>query len=457
MSRSSAGSLVGRITDTTESFWNGPYYFPVTLAVTAVSMFTGNVVPSTVGLALLCGWMLMFCRDILAAATPFLMIFLLSTVKYDSLAVFLPCAPLAVLPIGGLLVHFFRWRAPITVGRSGPGLAAVSVATLLGGLDTIPAKEYFSPLSLYYTLGLGLGLLVTYVLLRSDLAAPRLYDLLQRLMQMLYTLGLAMVLAIVCFYMGHWAEFSEKWEIPQILFRNFAATILVATLPAAFYMARRSRLHLSSVLLWTLALFFTGSRTALLFGSVMLLLGMLYLVRWKKLPLWSFFAVLVTAAVAVLLFGQQIYELFFGCRGELDFFIKPHEARWALYARGKQDFLNHPVLGIGLGNQKNQDIFTGVPGSMVFYHNSLLQILGSMGLVGLAAYGLLLWERVRLLRRGGEATHLAGMFYLGMQLASLTNPGLFCPLPSAMLTVLVFAVLERYMDDPVYLPAGTIR
>jgi hypothetical protein len=46
----------------------------------------------------------MFCRDILAAATPFLMIFLLSTVKYDSLAVFLPCAPLAVLPIGGLLV-----------------------------------------------------------------------------------------------------------------------------------------------------------------------------------------------------------------------------------------------------------------------------------------------------------------------------------------------------------------
>ena len=103
----------------------------------------------------------MFCRDILAAATPFLMIFLLSTVKYDSLAVFLPCAPLAVLPIGGLLVHFLRWRAPITVGRSGPGLAAVTIATLLGGLGTIPAKEYFSPLSLYYTLGLGLGLLLT--------------------------------------------------------------------------------------------------------------------------------------------------------------------------------------------------------------------------------------------------------------------------------------------------------
>lgn len=145
MARFFVGPLVGRITDTTEAFWNSPYYFPVTLAVTAVSMLTGNVVPSTVALALLCGWMLMFCRDILAAATPFLMVFLLSTVKYDSLAVFLPCAPLAVLPIGGLLVHFLRWRAPITVGRSGPGLAAVTIATLLGGLGTIPAKEYFSP------------------------------------------------------------------------------------------------------------------------------------------------------------------------------------------------------------------------------------------------------------------------------------------------------------------------
>ena len=176
----------------------------------------------------------------------------------------------------------------------------------------------------------------------------------------------------------------------------------------------------------------------------------------KKLPLWIFFAVLVTAAVAVLLFGQQIYELFFGCRGDMDF-INPHESRWALLTRGLQDFLHHPVFGVGLGNQKNHDIFIGVPGSMVFYHNSLLQILGSMGLMGFAAYGTLLWGRVRLLLRGGEAAHLVGLFYLGMQLTSLTNPGLFCPLPSAMLTVLAFAVLERYMDDPAYLPGRTIR
>ena len=415
MPNSAAGSLMSRITLKTEDFWNSRLYFPVMLAVTAISMLTGNVVPSTVLLAALCGWLLVFCRDILAAATPFLMIFLLSTLHYSSLSVFLPCAPLAVLP--------------------------------LGGLGTIPSKEYFSPLSLYYTLGLGLGLLVTYLLLRSDLEAPRPYDLLHRLMQLLYTLGLAIVLPIACFYMKNWAEFSRDWTIPCILFRNYAATILVSTIPAVFYMVRRSRWHLAALLLWAMALFFSGSRTALLFGTVMLLLGMIFLTWQKVLPLWVFFITLALAGTMVLLLGPQIYDIFFGTRGDPDHFISPSDSRWTLLARGWKDFVHHPLFGIGLGNQQNIDLFSGVPGSMVFYHNAVVQVMGSMGLAGLAAYGLLLASRMRLALRGGEAGLVVGMFYAGMLLVSMTNPGLFCPLPNALLTVLCFAVLEKYTDD----------
>ena len=289
MSHLNAGSPLSRITRKTEEFWNGRLYFPVMLAVTAISMLTDNVVPSTVLLVLLCGWMLVFCRDILAAALPFLLIFLLSPLQYDNLAVFLPCAPLAVVPIGGLLVHLLRWRTPFSVGSCTAGLAAVAAATLLGGLGSISAGEYFSPLAIYYTLGLGLGLLVTYLLLRSELEMPRSYDLLERLMQMLYTMGLAMVLALACFYADHWDLFTAKWEIPPIPYRNFTATILVSTLPSAFFMVRRSRWYLAAVLLWVAALFFSGSRTALLFGGVMLLLGMAYLVCKKILPLWALF------------------------------------------------------------------------------------------------------------------------------------------------------------------------
>ena len=203
------------------------------------------------------------------------------------------------------------------------------------------------------------------------------------------------------------------------------------------------------MLLWAAALFFSGSRTALLFGGVMLLLGMAYLVWKKLLPLWALFVILAAAAAIALLLGHQLHELFFGSRGEADgALVGPHETRWALLAQAWKDFRQHPLLGIGLGSQKNAALFTGVPGSMVFYHNAAAQVLGSMGLAGAAAYGLLLVRRVRLLLRGGDACLMLGMFYLGMLLVSMTNPGLFCPLPNAALTVLAFAVLEKCVGSP---------
>lgn len=445
-------SVLSRLTDKTEAFWNGRLYFPVVLAAAAVSILTGNVVPSTVLLAVLCGWMLVFCRDILSAALPFLMIFLLSTLEYDSLSVFLPCAPLAALPIGGLLVHLLRWRTPLAIGTSAAGLAAVSAATLLGGVGVISTEEYLAPLSIYYTLGLGPGLLLVYLLLRSEMEVRRDYNLVERLMRMLYTLGLEMVLILACYYVKNWALFARCWEIPSISFRNFAATILVSTLPAAVSLVYRSRWYLAAMLLWAVALFFTGSRTALLFGAGMLVLGLIYLVHRRVLPTWSLFAALAVGAGMLLLLGDQFSEIFFGSRGDPDTFIEPNEARWALLARGWDDSRQYPLFGIGLGNQKNTDLFSGVPGSMVFYHNAIAQVVGSMGLVGAAAYSLLVGERLRLLLRGGDACRLVGMFYIGMLLVSMTNPGLFCPLPNAALTVLVFAVLEKHEGEPVYFP-----
>ena len=448
MTQSTSGSFWGRVTEKTEYFWNTNLYFALMLAVTAVSMLTQNVVPSTAALAVLCAWMLVFCRDILAAALPFLLIFLLSTLQYNDLSVFLPCAPLAALVIGGLIVHLVRWKKPAVAGRGIRGLLAVSVATLLGGVGFIPASQYFSPLSVYYTLGLGLGLLAVYLLLRAELELPRSYDLLCRLMQMLYTIGLAMVLAVGSYYLHHWAEFSQCWELPGISYRNFAATVLVSTLPAVFYMVGRSRRHLFTVLLWCAAMFFSGSRSALLFGAVMVLLGFVYLVKRNYLPLWSFFVIVASVTVIMALFGSQIYDMFFGARGDPDHFISPTEERWLLLDRGFADFFNHPLLGIGLGNQKNIDLFAGVPGSMVFYHNAVLQVMGSMGIVGVAAYTLLLGDRLRLLLHDREACYMAGMYYLGMLMVSMTNPGLFCPLPNAALTVLVFTVLEKCVDGP---------
>lgn len=91
---------------------------------------------------------------------------------------------------------------------------------------------------------------------------------------------------------------------------------------------------------------------------------------------------------------------------------------------------------------------------MVFYHNSIAQIMGSMGLVGIAAYGVLMRDRIALLRAGKTPfVRALALSYLGMLLISLTNPGEFCPFPNAALMVMVFTLAEEATGD-VAVPVG---
>ena len=89
----------------------------------------------------------------------------------------------------------------------------------------------------------------------------------------------------------------------------------------------------------------------------------------------------------------------------------------------------------------------GVEGSIVWYHNLIAQILGSMGLVGVVGYGWLFYDRVRLLWRKRSRTTMAfALSYFAMLLISMTNPGMFCPMPNALLMVAMFVVVERQPD-----------
>lgn len=91
---------------------------------------------------------------------------------------------------------------------------------------------------------------------------------------------------------------------------------------------------------------------------------------------------------------------------------------------------------------------------MVFYHNSIAQIMGSMGLVGIAAYSVLMRDRIALLRAGKTPfVRALALSYLGMLLISLTNPGEFCPFPNAALMVMVFTLAEEATGD-VAVPVG---
>ena len=80
---------------------------------------------------------------------------------------------------------------------------------------------------------------------------------------------------------------------------------------------------------------------------------------------------------------------------------------------------------------------------MNWYHMMIPQVVGSLGLVGVAAYGLQLSLRVYTIFRRTSVFKLAmGVSYAGLFLMSQVNPGEFCPIPYAFLAVLLFVMAE---------------
>lgn len=446
--RSEGCQYFNRLCEVTEKFWLSRWYFPVLLVLGTVFLLLDQQVMGVAVLLIITIWLLTLCPDAMAALCPFMMLFLLSGPEYNNLSVFLPCVPLALPLFLSALLHLALWPQTLRMGRSGSGLALVSLATIFGGSGVISQQDYFRPLSLYYMVGLGGGLLILYVLFRSHLARQRSYDLCERFMAIFYTIGLMAVSLVLVHYVHHFAEFWECRGVLNFNYRNFCATVLLTTLPMPFYFARKNRLHLLAGLLFEMALVLTGSRSALLFGAALTVLCCVYLVHYGVVSRRVMLLAGALAALTMALFGMQYLTEFYACRMAGGQFIRSGEDRWRLLARGLNDFLHHPLFGIGLGNTANTDLFTGVRGSMTFYHNAVAQVIGSMGLLGIVAYGRLAIDRITLLRKERNPfTSAMALSYMGMLMVSMTNPGVFCPFPNAVMMVMAFAMVEEATGD----------
>lgn len=444
-----------RLTRLSQRVWNSRAFFPALLLLAVIFMALELPLAGVSTMTCITIWLLLTCPDLLAPVCPFMMTFLLSTQCYEELGRLLPCAVLVPPLLLALLWHLALWPVTLRVGRSAVGLLLVSAATLLGGCDVLTRRQALSPLSLYYSLGLGAGMLLLYILFRSHLAQRRSYDLQRRFAHLLYTLGLCMAAAVLLAYVRALCAGQLDGRLLYLPYRNFATSVLLTTLPMPFYLSLRHRTHLIGAAVMAAALVLSGSRSALLFGGVCLLLCFWYLLRCGALSRRQLACLAAAAGLCLLAMGQPLLELVLGSRSGAQL-QDSNSDRLQFLARAVDDFLRHPLFGVGLGSRRNADVFAGVDGSMVFYHNSIAQIMGSMGLVGILAYGRLFYDRVRLLRaRPTPFTQVLALSYLGMLLISLCNPGSFCPFPNAALLVMLFAQAEEATGD-VAVPLGQL-
>ena len=386
---------------------------------------------------------LALCRDILAPFLPFCLTCVFVSDCYDSADIFLPYIWMAVPVVAAVVTHLIVYRPErLRIGPNFWGSVAVTVAVTLGGVGTISVGDYFYPTALYYVGFLGLGMLLAYVVTGNYIREREEYDVFHHFGGALYAMGILACFSIGCFYVRDWSAFIETKKFIEFQCSNNLATMLMIAMPfPCYFAARKSRVHLLGLVAIFGGVVLSGSRGGLLMGTVELFICIIYLCYADR-KIWYVYA-LGMAAMAVALWYGVDYALEFYSIDDISSYIGENEVRVGLLKRMWSDFSSNYVFGTGLGYRGNEDLYNPVKGAMHWYHMMIPQIIASLGACGVVAYLAQFGLRVYTVFRRVTAYKLVvGLSYVGLLLMSQVNPGEFCPIPYALIGVMLFVMAE---------------
>jgi len=123
--------------------------------------------------------------------------------------------------------------------------------------------------------------------------------------------------------------------------------------------------------------------------------------------------------------------------------------RGNMLAIAVENFKTFPIFGTGMGYQGLQGIYAHRKGMFGCYHCLPVQVVGSLGLVGVAAYLYMLRERIFVLRNAKDKEYAAVVLfsYLGLLYMSLVNPGIFCPVVYGLQLAVYFISAEKSEEN----------
>ncbi len=434
--------------------------FSIAMAIASCVIVIGKFqVGGVVTFVLIICAMLILCKDITVTTAPFLYLCVYACMKYDSFDVYIKLWWLAIPAVYALFYHFIKYRQPIVIGKSFWGILTVSVAVTLGGVGFIPASEYFNPIALYYTLGLGFGMLLCYILIKSQIGNVSGETAKKRILTALYCMGLIASLCVFIQYIWSWDILLETGKVLENLTsRNNFSTFIIFALPIPFYFAIKNPYHLISAAVMFGANILTGSRGGMLFGTVELFICFAYLIWFtdsKKMRIIyaSSVAALVAIALALLDPFLNFWNARYGGAGATFEENLKYDIRYEFlfgrkgYNEGSRvinNFLSNPLFGQGLGSTANLDIYNPKKGALCWYHMMTPQIVGSLGIMGILGYGYQLINRVWLsVKRINPFALALTVSWLGVFMMSQVNPGELCPLPYELLVVMMYIFIEN--------------
>ena len=301
--------------------------------------------------------------------------------------------------------HLIRKRASIPAPNS-PILAGVILFWAWNILSILWANEPSGPFGAdehtwrLIRLGLFVFLIVSLVQYKRHWRNMAIAIVIGALTALIYGFVIALTSSYTSFRLGYVGGHKDLWGDPNWIAWAFGMAILFAILGARISTGALSRLFVLSIAFLALGMVWTASLSgaiglALAFGSYALFGLLKSRLRIKKTLLFGALAVLATALLAVMLLQDRLPRIVVIDRVTQSLEMGFEHRRFDLWRLAFEAIGERPIVGHGSGQLRNrigqmsQEMYDHF-GKPPLSHNTFLDIAGDLGLVGLAAFLLLL-------------------------------------------------------------------
>lgn len=426
-------------------------YMVLLFAVAALFSSMEWNVAGVLVLACIIGITLVICDDILTTFMPFMLLCLVGAKCYNSFSTFIQYKALGVVLAICLILHFYFYHKKLDFsGSLTIPMSLVSITVILGGIGFISAKEYFSPLSLFYIATLGFAMVLIYAMFKAYLTTDHDYSLIQKITLIMVLSGCFASFVLVMFYFININEVLTTHDLLFMQWRNNYSTFLMLSIPFAFLLGHKKPYAIMLGFFFYFCILLTGSRGGLVFGAIEMLMCCILFILYDKRRRLTYIAICVCLVFALMIFSREFFSFFNSTLDRLlsainNVLLGEHqEVRFFQYQRGIQDFLSSPIVGTGIGYMGNQDVYQAADFAIGWYHCEPIQIAASFGTLGIITYSYQFIARLVLLWRKPTMFNMTVFLsYISLELMSLVNPGIFSPIPYLLIVTMFFAIVEN--------------
>lgn len=435
----------GAINSWADRFFHSGYYVAAVTAVGLLGFALKAEIAAiyVIGILTAVSWILV--KDITPSFIAMAVIAMTPLARYGQAGYFTPLYYIPIVLAPAFIARFFIFPVKIKTGAFFVPTLAVAVAITLGGIFFLSPKAYFSMPGLYYVFGLGFLMVIVNLILESyGEEGARCAPFLTKMMSGIGIMGIGMIAIFYYRYFpligSNFAAFSKNFQLGNNLTNN-----LLLSMPFSFYLSlkgKRKVLHLILGILQYFAMVLSLSRGGILFGtfSFVVCSSTVIALSGKRKRLYYFLIIGLSVALAAFLAYKLLTpvaeDILLGTR------VNPDEARVKMYRLAWDYFKKYPLFGTGLQHNPNKYYF---PQSMCiyWYHSTLFQVLASLGIVGVAAYALQSFYRLKTLSKKTLFNLFVFFSILGFWGYSMVNVGYFVPFPFVAMTLQMMIIAER--------------